>query len=233
MGHVSVQEFLNTYNALDNYLRDICGGDESKGMISLYKDTLTDPSDQMQLKTINKLRNDIVHGVFSTDEPIKVDKSFIKLLNKHLKYVKHHQAEVKKAMLVAMSKRREKDEMKAQNVVHSNVTEERVLPQNNKKRKLSSIRTTSFPVKKIYISNMSGILSIEDSDSFYCDYEYKISGESLKINNNNGIGRLCLPPGHYDLLLISDSTGQISVTTVNATFEKISKTNFSGILDVN
>ena len=153
MGHVSAQEFLNKYNILDAYLRDIVGADESKGMVSLYKDTLNDPEEQMQLRTMNKLRNEIAHGVFPSNEPIKVDKSFVSILDKHIQYVRTHQKEVKKNMQVAISNRRKKDEQRNK-AFHENKTNEFANSSHVEKPSVSRLRFVN-----VNISNCSGVFS--------------------------------------------------------------------------
>jgi len=213
--HVSVQEFLNAYNALDNYLRDICGGDESRGMISLYKDTLKDPKEQLKLKTINKLRNELAHGVFPSDDPIKIDESLIKLLNKHLKFVSKHQKEVKEKMLIAMKNRREKDERRNASIPQK---EEPV--------------TSNFPIKKIYLSNISGMVSIEDASCFVCEFDYSTNGDILVVSDASGIGRIGLPAGQYELLSAGGISGNVMVMTHKAHFKKIERHDVSGIFHV-
>ena len=223
MGHVSVQEFLNKYNILDAILRDVAHGDESKGMVSLYKDTLDDPEEQLKLRTMNKLRNEIAHGVFPSNEPIKVDSSFIDLLDKHINYVKTHQKEVARKMRISMERRREKDER------------ERVsLPQRNSEvaRTPSRQVSTKLPFKNIILSDITGVLTIEDGDRFFSDLNSSINNDTLRINDFTGVGKIVLPPGEYELLSINDFTGTIEVTAKHVTFKNIQRNDFTGTLDM-
>lgn len=226
MGHVSAQEFLNKYNILDAYLRDIVGADESKGMVSLYKDTLDDPEEQMQLRTMNKLRNEIAHGVFPSNEPIKVDKSFVSLLDKHIRYVRTHQKEVKKKMLVAISNRRKKDEQRNK-AFHGNETNEFANSSHVEKPSVSRLRFIN-----VDISNCSGVYSFEDGDSFYSEFPYSIKNGTLYIENCSGVGKVVLPPGRYNVFHVENASGSIMVMTHEATFNEYQKHNFSGILHV-
>ena len=105
----TIRDFINKYNTLDYFLRELVNGDENKGYISIYKDTLDDVMEQMQFKSLNQLRNQIAHGVFLSNEPIMLDSSLVQFIEKHLDYVTKNSAKVKENMLVAIDKRKEKD----------------------------------------------------------------------------------------------------------------------------
>lgn len=220
MGHVSAQEFLNKYNILDAYLRDIVGADESKGMVSLYKDTLDDPEEQMQLKTMNKLRNEIAHGVFPSNEPIKVDKSFVTLLDKHIDYVRTHQKEVKKKMQISILNRREKDERKE------------IAKSNHHIKETKKAKTYHLPFRNVVVSNSTGMLSFEDGGEFYSEFEYSIKNDTLYIKGATGVGRVILPPGQYDTFTVKNTTGNLMIMTHKAKFSNYQRNKITGMFHI-
>ena len=105
----TIREFLNKYNTLDYFLRELVNGDENKGYVSIYKDTLPDLMEQMQFKSLNQLRNQIAHGVYLSDNPIMIDAALVAFIDKHLKRLIDEKEQIKKDMLVAIEKRKEKD----------------------------------------------------------------------------------------------------------------------------
>ena len=221
MGHVPVQEFLNKYNVLDAILRDVVQGDESKGMISLYKDTIPDKEEQLKLRTMNKLRNEIAHGVFPSNEPIKVDRSFIDLLDKHIAYVKTHQKEVRAKMLVAMKKRREKDERE-----RASFSPRASKPQQEAPNKSSA---KALPFKRIVIHEVSGVITIEDGPSFYSEVDYTIEDDTLIVCEESGVGRIVLPEGEYECLSVSELSGVLMIEAQKAKFRNVQRRNNSGV----
>ena len=110
MGKLSTsREFLNKYNMLDYFLRELGNGEEGKGYISIYKDTLEDLSEQMQFKSLNQLRNQLAHGVYLSNDPISISEDILLFLDNHLDYVNKNKEIIKNKMLVAIENRKIKD----------------------------------------------------------------------------------------------------------------------------
>lgn len=103
------REFLNKYNMLDYFLRELVNGEEDKGYISIYKDTLEDLSEQMQFKSLNQLRNQLAHGVYLSNDPISVSEDILLFLDNHLDYVSKDKEIIKNKMLIAIENRKIKD----------------------------------------------------------------------------------------------------------------------------
>ena len=244
--HVKTRVFLNRYNALDNYLRDLIGVDDSRGMISIYKDTVDSISEQQMLKTMNKLRNDIAHGVFPSDDSLKIDSEFCRLLDKHLLYVKFHKKLVKEKMLKAMKERQEKDEAKQSEVTKTNEpvkTNNRVMNNyvepninvnvntNHSRQKKNRNVQSSASFRNIVIENWVGTIEIFCSNSFSISCSHQIANDTLFLTDQVGTAEIGIPAGNYEGLWITNVTGTISIDSNNIRFNNIYREDHTGTLD--